>query len=46
MLMLTLQGRERVPYETSSSRVTLLLPGVSIAEVPAGAHRDLQAQGV
>lgn len=29
-----------------SSRVTLLLLGVSIAEVPAGAHRDLQAGSV
>lgn len=33
-------------YKTLGSRVTLLLPGVSIAEVPAGAHRDLQTEGV
>lgn len=26
--------------------MTLLLPGVSIAEVPAGAHRDLQTGSV
>lgn len=46
MLMFTLQGDESVPYKTLGSRVTLLLPEVSIAEVPAGAHRDLQAEGV
>ena len=31
--------------ETASLRVTLPLLGVSVGEVPAGAHRDLQAGG-
>lgn len=44
--MFTLQGAESVLYKTLSSRVTRLLPGVSIAEVPAGAHRDLQTGSV
>lgn len=44
--MFTLQGDQRVMQKMLSSRVTLLLPGVSIAEVPAGAHHDLQTGSV
>lgn len=44
--MCTLRGDESVLYEILSSRVTLLLPGVSIAEVPAGTHRDLQTGSI
>lgn len=42
MLRLVLHGDEGVLWMTPSSRVTLLLLGVSIAEISAGAHRDLQ----
>lgn len=43
MLRLVLHGHDGVLWMTLSSRVTLLLLGVSIAEISAGAHRDLQA---